>query len=155
MKRLIKSVLPEPVVGTIKAANTLRSQLPNPVLVYQMGKVGSSTVSASLRSAGIKNLHVHFIGEHWSKAIQHHRTGENTLPQHLYLGRVLRYWLNVTTRPIKVITLVRDPVARKISSVFQLRRYHPQLPVDDASGAKQWLYENVDFAEAPVRIRVV
>jgi len=149
LKSLIKSALPEPLRKTVKAANTIRSQLPNPVLVYQMGKVGSSTVSASLRNAGIGNLHVHFIGEHWSRAAQYHREDGGGLPQHLYRGRVLRYWLRVKSTQAKVITLVRDPVARKISSAFQLRRYHPDLPTNDASAATQWLRENIDFTESP------
>jgi hypothetical protein len=73
VKKLLKSVLPEPLRKTAKAANTIRSQLPDPVLVYQMSKVVSSTVSTSLRNAGIRNIHVHFVGEHWSRSAQHHR----------------------------------------------------------------------------------
>jgi hypothetical protein len=149
VKKLLKSVLPEPLRKTAKAANTIWSQLPDPVLVYQMSKVGSSTVSTSLRNAGIRNLHVHFVGEHWSKSAQHHRERGDELPQNLYRGWVLRHWLRVRTTQVKVITLVRDPVARKLSSAFQLRRYNPDLSVDDASAAKRWLRENIDFDESP------
>jgi hypothetical protein len=149
VKSFLKSVLPEPLRETAKAANTIRSQLPDPVLVYQMSKVGSSTVSTSLRNAGIRNIHVHFVGEHWSKAAQHHRERGDELPQNLYRGWVLRYWLRVRRTQVKVITLVRDPVARKLSSAFQLRRYSPDLSVDDASAAKRWLRENIDFDESP------
>jgi len=149
LKSLIKSVLPEPLRKTAKAANTLRSQLPDPMLVYQMSKVGSSTVSTSLRNAGVGNLHVHFIGEHWSKAAEHHRERGDELPQNLYRGWALRYWLRLRRTQVKVITLVRDPVARKLSSAFQLRRYNPDLSLDDASAAKQWLQENVDFNGSP------
>jgi hypothetical protein len=62
---------------------------------------------------------------------------------------VLRYWLRVRRTQVKVITLVRDPVARKLSSAFQLRRYNPDLSVNDASAAKRWLHENIDFDESP------
>jgi hypothetical protein len=148
VKSFLKSVLPEPLWKTAKAANTIRAQLPDPVLVYQMGKVGSSTVSASLRHAGISNVHVHFIGDHWPQAAQYHRERGDELPQNLYRGWLLRYWLRVKRRQVKVITLVRDPVARKISSAFQLRRYNPNLSVDDASAAKRWLRENIDFDES-------
>jgi hypothetical protein len=51
--------------------------------------------------------------------------------------------------PVKVIALVRDPVARKISAAFQLRRYNPDLSVDDPAAAKRWLHENIDFDESP------
>ncbi len=62
---------------------------------------------------------------------------------------MLRYWLRVKSAQVKVITLVRDPVASKISAAFQLRRYNPDLSVNDASAARRWLHENIDFDESP------
>jgi len=150
VKNISKQALARRFRKTKKAVKTLGSSLPDPVLVYQMSEVGSSTVSASLHSVGTKNIHVHFIGEQWAEAAQYHRRrGGGELPQNLYLGRVLRYWLKLRVAPVKVITLVRDPVARKISSAFQLRRYNPGLSSDDVEAAKQWLRENIDFDERP------
>ena len=40
-------------------ANVVKNACENSILVYQNGKVGSSTVSKSLQKAGIKNAHVH------------------------------------------------------------------------------------------------
>ena len=56
VKSFLKSVLPEPLWKTAKTANTIRAQLPDPVLMYQMSKVGSSTVSTSLRSGDVTHL---------------------------------------------------------------------------------------------------
>lgn len=106
-----------------------------PILVYQMGKVGSSTVAASLKASEIDNpvFHIHFMtaaglfrklreyqraGLLWSARANHAFTG---------LGLAARRRLFRPDRWL-VITGVRDPIARGISSLFQTATYrHPEL----------------------------
>lgn len=51
--------LRHPALGLVRF---LEAQ-PRPILVFQMGKVGSKSVCAALRAEGLKPLHVHYLGE--------------------------------------------------------------------------------------------
>jgi hypothetical protein len=94
-----------------------------PVLVHQMGKVGSSSVMKSIAAQpGLPTpMQTHFLSEKLLNVIQSHiDAGMLPLPVHLYHSWHLR------RRPgfgpgaaFKVISLVRDPIARQISNVFQ------------------------------------
>lgn len=77
---------------------------PLPILVYQMGKVGSKSIYDSLTSAGIDAFHVH-------------RIGADVHPN--LFRRVVE-----NKERAKVITLVREPVSHSISTFFQhLEKY--------------------------------
>lgn len=125
-----------------------------PVLVYQMGKVGSSTVVATLRAAEIDHpvRYVHFMsarglldelrdyrraGQLWSQRAAHAYTG---------LGLAARFRLHAPERCL-VVTGVREPIGRAISSFFQTAGYrHPELcdgdvPAPDA--ALDFLHDHV------------
>lgn len=74
------------------------------ILIYTMGRVGSVAVRKALQRRNIESFHVHYLfykngepgfgGPRWNEA-------ERMLDK---------------TRPIKVITLIRDPMYRSISS---------------------------------------
>jgi hypothetical protein len=96
-----------------------------PIIIYQMGKVGSQTVYRSLLEAGIKNpvYSVHMMAEeNISKAEDYYK--KINLPDAYFLdfGRRIREKLAYTEHaPLKIITMVRDPIARELSQFF----YHP------------------------------
>ena len=96
---------------------------PPPVLVYQMGKVASSTVCASLKASGLRNsvLHLHFLSRDLPNHIEtHKRAGIHNIPYHLMLSKAVReILLRSEDRLCKVITLVRDPIAFVVSDIFQ------------------------------------
>lgn len=69
-----------------------------PVLVLQPGKVGSNTVFRSLAKRGIDTVHLHVFPE----CLREHK-------------RFIQEKLN----PVKIITLVREPIARDISDFIQ------------------------------------
>lgn len=75
-----------------------------PVLVYQMGKVGSSSVYRSLSSqyAGV-------VGHSHVFRADHHRPLVRRLYDHVM----------VNSQPLKVISLTREPVGRNVSAFFQ------------------------------------
>lgn len=90
------------------------------VLIYQMGKVASSTIKASILDLPDYEVHqVHRLVLSNIQRVHHeHRlrgwappTGD---PGGLYLQRDL-----IVRRPAKVITLVREPIGRNISYYFQ------------------------------------
>lgn len=91
------------------------------VVVYTMGKVGSSTVSTSLKKANIACLDIHF----WVKerilaglASDLENSELEFIPEHL-LDSILAHNALRRQGRIKVITLVRNPIMRNISAVFQ------------------------------------
>lgn len=94
-----------------------------PVLIYQMGKVGSSTVTHSLEAVGIDSdvFHVNILSEdleYYSRV--HRQAGLHPLPYHMYLSEAVRERLHRQPEaPVKIISLVRDPVAWAVSNVFQ------------------------------------
>jgi len=98
------------------------------LLVYQMGKVGSTTLVRSLQAA-VPGAHVYHVHALTPTAItRHHRLYQQnflrgrTIPRHhlesVYLRRLLDT-AEATNKYWKVVTLVRDPVARNVSSFFQ------------------------------------
>lgn len=93
-----------------------------PVLVYQMGKVGSSTVYAAIKADMPRTpaYHVHFLSQHLAEHRRSHLQGLPVVPYHIYLGEALReQLLDHPGRAVKVISLVRDPVAFELSNLFQ------------------------------------
>lgn len=108
------------------------------VLVYQMGKVGSSTIVASLRDRAphLGVFHVHYLtAEGLGDRESFYRNRYATLhriPQHLIEGRHAHHLMQ--RRPEhrwKVVTLVRDPVSCNISKFFQtLGVHHPDLRME-------------------------
>jgi hypothetical protein len=94
-------------------------------VVYQMGKVGSSSAYESWRRAGIPDLHkVHYLsqegldrarrlyaGFHGRVGVPHERSSSE-----------LRRMLDAPPGPVrwKVLTLVREPIARDVSAYVQM-----------------------------------
>ena len=94
----------------------------NPILVYQMGKVGSSTVVQVLESLRLPSpvLHLHTLQRHkLAQAISRQRESVRPrLHEHLLISGLLIPRLPF---PCRVITLTREPIARVISFVFEDR----------------------------------
>ena len=103
-----------------------------PVLIYQMGKVGSGSIQASLSALNLPSIHTHFLSWQNLKDVENYYAGlsHSTIPDHIHRSKMLRAMMDKTWGRIrwKVITLVREPVARTISDVFQNLTYTmPQL----------------------------
>ena len=101
-----------------------------PIVVYQMGKVGSSSVVASLKQADLKYkhriYHVHFLTPERVTYYEAKRRPFLNTPyegdlKHIWQYNHLNQQLAVVSAPHKwkVITLVRDPVARNLSTFFE------------------------------------
>jgi Putative capsular polysaccharide synthesis protein len=98
----------------------------DPILVYQMGKVGSQSIVDSLEAMRINRpvYHVHFLNE--ANIIKADRMLHDIYGPHynvndwcLYESRfVIKHILKQRNRKVKIISLVRDPIARNISSFF-------------------------------------
>jgi hypothetical protein len=90
-----------------------------PILVYQMGKVASSTVYGSIKGVAASEVHhVHRLVRSNIERIEteHHRRGWTPPSGPPEIAALLEFI--ATRQPAKVITLVRDPIARNISYYF-------------------------------------
>jgi len=120
--------------ATREALQRLLASGTAPVLVYQMGKVGSTAVVAALEQAGRPVLQVHSLGEGLLDHYRKLRREGWPVPPHVHLGLALRERLKEGwPGPLQVISLVRDPVAREVSNCFENIRMI-EAPLFDARG---------------------
>lgn len=99
----------------------LRTRLSNPVLIYQMGKVASTSIYASLKeSTDFDVFHAHRLNpENIAKVKEEHLQRGDVPPDDtrgLYLYNRL---IKPRRKSTRIITLVREPVGRNISAFFQ------------------------------------
>jgi hypothetical protein len=99
-----------------------------PVLVYQMGKVGSSTIVSSLKAIDLDRAiyHLHFLTKERIVKTEEDRKEFFLTERYGYLKRPWLYEFLIKQlddglmgRKWKVITLTREPVARNISTFFE------------------------------------
>jgi hypothetical protein len=103
-----------------------------PVIVYQMGKVGSSTVYASLKERKLDRslYHVHSLTPEgietgkrmYAQMIRNGADVSASRASHLFAGQYLRRRLErgLGEEEWKVITLMRDPIAINVAAFFQI-----------------------------------
>jgi hypothetical protein len=92
-----------------------------PVIVYQMGKVASTSITASLRRLrGLPVFHVHRLCRENIEALNARREQKEftRLPVDA-VGAKLAELVIDAGRPAKIITLVREPIGRNISAYFE------------------------------------
>lgn len=125
----MKGIRPRKALRTMATrARDLRGRflyrLGGPILIYQMGKVGSSAVYRALRESGLGvPIHQVHLLNNLDEIERHVRRlydrPEETLRQ-IERGRRLRQDIDrEPRRRWDVVTIVRDPVARNISAFFQ------------------------------------
>ena len=106
-----------------------------PIIIYQMGKAGSTAVYRSLKKKNIVNprYHVHFLSHrNMGEVEQYYRSvdARNEMNS-LRFCRLLRHKVDRIKKPVYLISIVRDPVAREISDVFQnMKVHHKDLLTD-------------------------
>jgi hypothetical protein len=92
----------------------------NPIILYQMGKVGSSTLKESLKSVKIKSMHVHRFYFNNKERKLSYRDKLQKIKQNIVFDKLL---LNKKEK-VKIFTFYRDPLQRNISSFFQNLEYY-------------------------------
>jgi len=97
----------------------------NIVIIYQMGKVGSSSIYFTLKDFyKLPNvMHMHHMNPKYLEPIKawHTENRYRYLPRHLLEseGFYHAYKKGKINKNIQIVTLVRDPIAVYISSIFQ------------------------------------
>ena len=91
-----------------------------PIIVYQMGRVGSASVANSLRMQGYDFIfHVHRMHPQNIKKVREEYISHNERPPKEDMGMKLYRHVALPGRPAEFISLVRDPVSRNVSAFFR------------------------------------
>lgn len=109
-----------------------------PLLIYSMGKSGTSTVEVSLKEVGIPFYKVHNLSSSGIKGSENSslRFKNKKVPKITQAGKIIRHKIekNGGTEGInwKIITLTREPIAHAVSNLFQsLENRRPDLIDED------------------------
>lgn len=123
------SKLPYKSYSILKYLNMLRlcsiyHMHTNILLIYQMGKVGSSTIYNSLKTLSdeFQIYKIHDLDPFTlaSDEILYKKKINSNIPLRLWESQFLSKKLKKTDhKKIKIVSLVRDPISRNISSFFQ------------------------------------
>jgi len=131
VKKLVKQLAGQsyPVAKALwkrSQRRNLQSCSGQPVINYQMGKVGSSTIQASLEALKLNHsiYHVHFLNPVRVKKIElqrkrHFRTEKYAYLRRPWLSEFLYEEIQKKNRKWKIVSLARDPIARNISTFFE------------------------------------
>ncbi|HET6566613.1 MAG TPA: putative capsular polysaccharide synthesis family protein [Rhodothermales bacterium] len=145
-KRL-KEIVPDQLVEQIQMYLQDFVKRP-PILVYQMGKVGSMSIYEALQRARLRNpvYHVHFLSPiHLEQEIQRFAVVRKETAvdpkalHHLHTGRLLHEKLRRKPDvPLYIVTGVREPVSWALSRFFQHVHYFcPELLDEDGTAREQ------------------
>ena len=103
------------------------------VLIYQLGKVGSSTLESSIKNS----IHTHSLYGNPPCYVYMQQQRQGLKKLHGWLGDTIKRIALYQRKEVKIITLVRDPVDRNISMFFQDLAY--------------WIYEYVGTVSQDTR----
>lgn len=119
-----------------------------PLLVYQMGKVGSKTVISSLANANINRriYHVHFLDPELVREYERKRrkflgTDREGALKHIWQYSYLRSRIKKRQdgKRWKIITLIRDPVSRNLATFFE------NIEVVSVDSDQVWNLSSVEY----------
>ncbi len=129
------------------------TSLKNPLIIYQMGKVGSSSLVRSFLETDIDIFQVHYLTKEWINIVDNQYKNASKIHKRFILDEqwLASKFLNqkITENKDakwKVITLVRDPIARNISTFFQ--SFDVYFPKD----AKKFSAENADLTDLSLEL---
>ena len=123
-----------------------------PIIVYQMGKVGSVSIRDSLESYGVEPVfHVHKMNPNSIQRIRENDLAMNRTPSDWWLSEILFADIIRKGKRAQFITLVREPISRSISTFFQNFGRFTGAEYDDADLAIQELVNTfIDKYRHPV-----
>jgi len=132
VKVKLRRFIAEYLSGFVYLLYSLRFKLLNfnnnpPVIILTPGKVGSSSIYYTLKKViNNKIFHIHNISKSGIKRsqISHMNSDRKSLPLHLIVSDLLSKKLKKYNGVINVITVVREPISREISSYFQNTEFY-------------------------------
>lgn len=144
-----------------------------PILIHQMGKVGSNTIYRSLKNNGTQPIfHTHFLSESGIQACEADikyvsmkdtstfsnyvsTFRNNVVYRHIITSKAIRRrFMRHPNKSYRVVTLVRDPIARAISEFFELIWFrYPEMVQENGTVANDdiiSLTQNFDWVTKSV-----
>lgn len=120
-----------------------------PVIVYQMGKVGSMAVVRGLQASGVRPVfHAHRLHPSRIRDVHEDIAAKNltaAMERRHERDKALQLYREVIARqrPASFITLVREPIGRNVSAFFQnLDVYFPEgIPADNMQALRAGFLE--------------
>lgn len=104
-----------------------------PIIVYQMGKVGSSSVSDSLKAYGLGRVfHVHRMNPDNIERVRQEYLAHDEIPPDESTGERLYADVVDRGREARFITFVREPISRNMSAFFQNFKRFTGVEYEDA-----------------------
>jgi hypothetical protein len=120
-----------------------------PVLLWQMGKVGSTSIWDALDKAGLCPIQLHVLAtERLDAVAREYEERGFSVPGHLEDARRVQSLVADPNQKLRVISLVRDPVARNLSGLFETWDVYPPSfdEGDNLAGLAEWFVMNFDYA---------
>lgn len=111
-------------------SNEANQNKTNQLLVYTMGKVGSTSVTRALIGLGFPVVDIHQLNhlDEIENKILNSRVNPLDSLSVIKKGREIRNLIERSTEPWNIISMVRDPVALNVSSFFQaLHEFIPNV----------------------------
>ena len=105
----------------------------SPIAIYQMGKVGSSTIYATLKQLNANPVyHVHFLRKSEIERMQkkYKDAGLSQVYPHLIQSKIIAGLVKNKILKWNIITIVRDPMAAKLSHLFHNPKVHHKYLFD-------------------------
>ncbi len=137
-------------------AASINEALP-PLVIYQMGKVGSSSVNATLTAelTDFQVFQVHVLTSEWRNRLEEQyreaskAQGRVIIDRHVNASRYLaaRWARRTAGEKWHVVSLVRDPVARNISTFFQAFPVYFAQDAEDASDGAISRYDSDELLD--------
>lgn len=109
--------------------HVVRRQYKTNLLLLQMGRVGSKSIRQALQGAGLTTLHVHYLYD----PIE---------PKHGHQDD-LRYVQDHLIEPVKIISVVRDPLARAVSAWANTQARDKSLLEIDPKEVSTWVEDTM------------
>jgi hypothetical protein len=97
------------------------------VLIYQMGKVASSSIYNSLKDKKNVTYQIHRFDEDYIKEVNDFNKNKSGFSESKIVDersvRIKKLFLKKPSKPIFLISLVRDPIERNVSAFFQNKNH--------------------------------
>ena len=114
-----------------------------------MGKVGSTSIWKALDDIGIRPVQLHVLDpERIDLVMREHELRGFDVPDHIRDAAQVQSMISDPDAKFRIISLVRDPVARNLSALFETWDIYPPS-YDEAGGpAKlaEWFVMNFDYS---------
>lgn len=112
-----------------------------PILIYTMGKVASKSIAVSLKNLLPNSVyHIHSLDVNKIKKAESDCFEKGIYPDGRQKGFLVYQHKIAKHQPVKIITTIREPIARNMSAFFEVFKFHTGYHVNEWKGGFDELY---------------